>query len=262
MRQRVERRRGHAGSRVRARRRHRDLGAASRRCRRSVPASAADPAADRRRPPGRARRPERHVRRRRRIRGRRRGGRRRARRSARAAPGPDVVLMDLRMPEHGRRRPRSRELTARGVAAPGCWSSPPTTPTRDVLPAIEAGATGYLLKDAPRERAVPGRPRGRPRRVGALARRWRPGCSARCARRPRSRSASASSRCSSSSPAARPTARPRPRCSSARRPSRPTCCTSTRSSASTTARPRSPRRSSAACSCPAGRGPNHSGAVR
>ena len=41
----------------------------------------------------------------------------------------------------------------------------------DVLPAIEAGATGYLLKDAPREelfRAVQAAARGR---VGAVARR-------------------------------------------------------------------------------------------
>ena len=39
----------------------------------------------------------------------------------------------------------------------------------DVLPAIEAGATGYLLKDAPRGRAVPGGPGRRARRAGARA---------------------------------------------------------------------------------------------
>ena len=39
----------------------------------------------------------------------------------------------------------------------------------DVVPAIEAGATGYLLKDSPRERAVPRRPGRVSRRVGARA---------------------------------------------------------------------------------------------
>ena len=75
---------------------------------------------------------------------------------------------------HGRRRPRSRGCAARHPGA-GCSSSPPTTPTRDVLPAIEAGATGYLLKDAPRDellRAVRAR-RARARRC--CRRRWRPG---------------------------------------------------------------------------------------
>ncbi|MFE3070083.1 response regulator [Streptomyces sp. NPDC059247] len=62
---------------------------------------------------------------------------------------PDVVLMDLRMPggggvdaiaELGRRGARSRVLVLTTY----------DTDT-DTLPAIEAGATGYLLKDAPRE---------------------------------------------------------------------------------------------------------------
>jgi DNA-binding NarL/FixJ family response regulator len=62
---------------------------------------------------------------------------------------PDLVLMDLRMPgmdglaairEFSRRGIRSRVLVL-------------TTYDTDsyVLPAIEAGATGYLLKDAPRD---------------------------------------------------------------------------------------------------------------
>ncbi|MGW4703640.1 response regulator [Streptomyces sp. NPDC004285] len=62
---------------------------------------------------------------------------------------PDVVLMDLRMPGGGgvdaiaalgRRGARSRVLVLTTY----------DTDT-DTLPAIEAGATGYLLKDAPRE---------------------------------------------------------------------------------------------------------------
>ncbi|MDT0343228.1 response regulator transcription factor [Streptomyces litchfieldiae] len=60
---------------------------------------------------------------------------------------PDVVLMDLRMPggsgveaiaELARRGPRSRVLVLTTYST-----------DTDTLPAIEAGATGYLLKDAP-----------------------------------------------------------------------------------------------------------------
>ncbi|ROQ65908.1 LuxR family two component transcriptional regulator [Streptomyces sp. 840.1] len=62
---------------------------------------------------------------------------------------PDVVLMDLRMPGGGgvaaiteltRRCARSRVLVLTTYDTDS-----------DTLPAIEAGATGYLLKDAPRE---------------------------------------------------------------------------------------------------------------
>jgi len=65
---------------------------------------------------------------------------------------PDVVLMDLRMPVMGgveaigRLRqtvPRTRVLVLTTYDA-----------DHDVLPAVEAGATGYLLKDAPRDELV------------------------------------------------------------------------------------------------------------
>jgi DNA-binding NarL/FixJ family response regulator len=64
----------------------------------------------------------------------------------------DVVLMDLRMPEMGgveairqlhQVRPEVRVLVLTTFNSDS-----------DVLPAIEAGATGYLLKDAPREELI------------------------------------------------------------------------------------------------------------
>jgi len=65
---------------------------------------------------------------------------------------PDVVLMDLRMPEMGgveaTRRLRDRAPSARVLVLTTYDTDD------DVLPAVEAGATGYLLKDAPREELV------------------------------------------------------------------------------------------------------------
>lgn len=66
-----------------------------------------------------------------------------------AALDPDVVLMDLRMPG-GPGVDAIRELTRRGARARVLVLTTYDTDS-DTLPAIEAGATGYLLKDAPRD---------------------------------------------------------------------------------------------------------------
>jgi len=66
--------------------------------------------------------------------------------------GADVVLMDLRMPEMGGveaiRRLRETAPSVRVLVLTTYDTD------SDVLPAIEAGATGYLLKDAPREELI------------------------------------------------------------------------------------------------------------
>jgi len=83
---------------------------------------------------------------------------------------PDVVLMDLRMPAMG-----GVETIARlRRTTPDVRVLVLTTfdTDQDVLPAIEAGATGYLLKDAPREelvRAVRAAFRGEPVLSPAIA---------------------------------------------------------------------------------------------
>ncbi|MBT3163325.1 response regulator transcription factor [Streptomyces sp. Vc74B-19] len=66
-----------------------------------------------------------------------------------AALDPDVILMDLRMPGTGGVE-AIRELTRSGARARVLVLTTYDTDS-DTLPAIEAGATGYLLKDAPRE---------------------------------------------------------------------------------------------------------------
>ncbi len=64
------------------------------------------------------------------------------------AHDPDVVLMDLRMPEMDGVS-AIRQMTDLGIRARVLVLTTFDTDS-DVLPAIEAGATGYLLKDAPR----------------------------------------------------------------------------------------------------------------
>jgi DNA-binding NarL/FixJ family response regulator len=59
---------------------------------------------------------------------------------------PDVILMDLRMPGTDGVS-AIRELAARGAASKVLVLTTYDTDS-DVLPAIEAGASGYLLKDA------------------------------------------------------------------------------------------------------------------
>jgi DNA-binding NarL/FixJ family response regulator len=74
---------------------------------------------------------------------------------------PDVILMDLRMPEMNGVS-AIKELTDRKVEARVLVLTTFDTDS-DVLPAIEAGATGFLLKDAPHEellRAVVAAARG------------------------------------------------------------------------------------------------------
>ena len=74
---------------------------------------------------------------------------------------PDVVLMDLRMPGTDGVS-AIRALAERGIRANVLVLTTYDT-DRDVLTAIDAGATGYLLKDAPRDqlfRAVRAAARG------------------------------------------------------------------------------------------------------
>ncbi|GAA0424063.1 DNA-binding response regulator [Acrocarpospora corrugata] len=62
---------------------------------------------------------------------------------------PDVVLMDLRMPGGGG-VDAIKELSRRRLRAKVLVLTTYDTDS-DTIPAIEAGATGYLLKDAPRD---------------------------------------------------------------------------------------------------------------
>lgn len=67
---------------------------------------------------------------------------------------PDVILMDLRMPELDGVG-AIRKLTEAGSKARILVLTTYDSDT-EVLPAIEAGATGYLLKDAPRQELLRG----------------------------------------------------------------------------------------------------------
>jgi DNA-binding NarL/FixJ family response regulator len=66
-----------------------------------------------------------------------------------ASVRPDVILMDLRMPRLG------GAAAIRALADAGSSARVLVLTTydsdRDVVPALEAGATGYLLKDTPRD---------------------------------------------------------------------------------------------------------------
>jgi DNA-binding NarL/FixJ family response regulator len=66
---------------------------------------------------------------------------------------PDVVLMDLQMPEMDGAT-ATAEITAR-FPATRVLVLTTYDADADILRAVEAGATGYLLKDTPRERLFP-----------------------------------------------------------------------------------------------------------
>ena len=68
-----------------------------------------------------------------------------------AAHRPDVVLMDLRMP-NGDGVWATTQIVDRDIAKVLVLTTYDTE--SDVLPAVEAGATGYLLKDTPRHELV------------------------------------------------------------------------------------------------------------
>ena len=69
--------------------------------------------------------------------------------TAAAELGPDVILMDLRMPG-GDGVTAIRALAERGIPARVLVLTTYDTDS-DVIAAMEAGATGYVLKDSPRE---------------------------------------------------------------------------------------------------------------
>ncbi|MFI7702256.1 response regulator transcription factor [Nonomuraea sp. NPDC049480] len=90
---------------------------------------------------------------------------------------PDVVLTDLRMPGLG--GAEFIRLLARRVPATRVLVLTTYDGDEDVLPALTAGAIGYLLKDSPREevfRAVRAAPAGETgRHRGAMSKRRRAG---------------------------------------------------------------------------------------
>ena len=71
--------------------------------------------------------------------------------AATGAPGPDVVLMDLQMGEGIGGVEATRRIAAAGPGAPAVLILTTYSTDADILAAVEAGAAGYLLKDAPPE---------------------------------------------------------------------------------------------------------------
>ncbi len=146
----------------------------------------------------------------------------------------DVILMDLRMPGTDGVDAIGQILAADPAARIVVLTTYETD--ADILRAVEAGAAGYLLKDAPRgevANAIRVAARGdtvlSPSVAARLVTRVR-----RPHREPRRR---ARWRCCNSSGGARPTPTSGGACSSARRPSRPTCSARSASWASRTGPP-------------------------
>ena len=109
-----------------------------------------------------------------------------------AALAPDVVLMALRMPGTDGAAATARIVAERSSAKVLVLTTYDTD--GDIVRAVEAGATGYLLKDhrglSWSKQCAP--PRGERR---CWRRRWPGACSASCGRHPPRRSLRASWRC-------------------------------------------------------------------
>ena len=92
-----------------------------------------------------------------------------------AAVRPDVVVLDLQLPDLSGVEV-IRGLLGRGTRRPGCWCCRPAASSSDVLDAVKAGATGYLVKSAERD-GVPRRGAPHRRRRRRLHRRaWPAWC--------------------------------------------------------------------------------------
>ncbi|MGI5204875.1 response regulator [Spirillospora sp. CA-108201] len=65
---------------------------------------------------------------------------------------PDVVLMDLQLGAGMHGAEATRQITSAGAGAPRVLVLTTFDTDSDILAAVEAGATGYLLKDAPPDR--------------------------------------------------------------------------------------------------------------